>query len=243
MCGDTGARLLLACIALADTLEEEIEAAGVLGLLADWCVELVGVEAAGLLLADDHGELRVAAASGERARLLGLAEQEFGEGPALECYRDGTQVAAADLGRDGVRWPAFAVKALQCGYTATFAVPMRRQEEVIGAVSLFRAAPEPLTAWETALVQALADAATVGVLQRRARHRHELLSSQLQVALESRVLVEQAKGVLSERWGMGVDDAFTILRQHARTRRVRLSDLARAVLDHSVILDDPLRGP
>lgn len=236
MGGESGARLLAACVALADTLEEDGEAAGVPALLADRCVELVGVEAAGLLLADGAGQPRVAAASCERARLLGLAEQEFGAGPGLDCLRGGEPVEAPDLAADGGRWAAFAGKALECGYAAVFAVPMRRQEEVIGAVCLFRASPGPLTPDAAALARALADAATVGVLQRRARHRYELLSAQLQSALDSRVLVEQAKGLLAERWGMGVDEAFLILRRHARARRMRLADLAREVLSRSVDL-------
>lgn len=237
MCGEAGERLLAACVALADTLEEEAETAGVLELLARLCVELIGVEAAGLLLADDSGALRVAAASGERAaRLLGLAERNSSACPGLDCYRDGAPVTAPDLGRDGARWPAFAHHALRSGYPAIFALPLRRRQEVIGALTLFRTTPGPLPAHESALAQALADATTVGILQRRARHRHELLSAQLQSALHSRVLVEQAKGALAERWNIPADEAFTILRHHARTRRTRLADLARAVLDHTVDL-------
>jgi hypothetical protein len=235
----TGARLIEACVTLADTLEEDAgtgSSSRVSGLLVDWCVELVGVAAAGLLLTDERGEPRVAAASAEPARLLALTEQQCGQGPGLQCFRDGAEVTAADLRRDGAGWPAFAVAALRSGYTAAFAVPMRRQGEVIGAVTLLRGTPGPLTPTETALARSLADAATVGILQRRARHRHELLATQLQSALESRILVEQAKGVLAERWSMDVDEAFVILRGQARTRRVRLTELARAVLDHTVEL-------
>ncbi|HEY5837244.1 GAF and ANTAR domain-containing protein [Streptomyces sp.] len=237
MTGEAGARLLGACVALADTLEEEVEAAGVLELLTRLCVELVGVQAATLLLADDNGALQVAAASGEHAaRLLGPTERTSGECPGLDCYRDGAPVTAPDLGRNGVRWPVFAHHALHHGYAAAFALPLRRQEEVIGALTLFRTAPGPLSADASALAQALADATTVGVLQRRARHRHELLSAQLQSALRSRILVEQAKGALAERWNIPADDAFTILRHHARTRRTRLSDLAQGVIDRTVEL-------
>jgi GAF domain-containing protein len=238
--GEPGTRLLAACVALADTLEEDSRAGGVLESLAEWCVELVGVDAAGLLLADGSGPPVPDAASCDHARLLGLAEQEYGAGPGLDCLRRGTPVAAADLAGDGLRWAGFTAQALEYGYTAAFAVPMRRQEEVIGALCLFRATPGPLSRDAAVRARALADAATVGVLQRRARHRYELLSAQLQTALDSRVLVEQAKGLLAERWNMDVDDAFLILRRHARTRRMRLADLSRAVLTRAVDLSpDP----
>jgi GAF domain-containing protein len=243
VCGETGTRLLGACVELADTLGEEPGSAGILPLLADRCVELVGVEAAGLLVADDDGGLRVAAATCESAHLLTVAErddEDGGGGPARDCHRTGTPVTAPDLARDGARWPAYAIRALHSGYTAAFALPLRRQEEVIGAVTLFRTTPGPLPADRTALAQTLADAATVGVLQRRARQRNELLAAQLQFALDSRIVVEQAKGVLAERWGIGVDEAFTVLRAHARTGRVRLAEVARGVLDGTV---EPVRGP
>lgn len=230
-------------LALTDTLGEEDEPSCVMELLAERCVRLVDVAAAGLLLADRSGEVRMAAASDERARRLGLDEQRCGEGPGLECYRDGLPVTAAELAREAVRWPRFAERALESGYTAAFAVPLRRGEEVIGALSLFRTAPGPLPAADAELAQALADATTVGVLQARARQHQAVLAAQLQSALESRVLVEQAKGLLAERWQITVDDAFTLLRRHSRAHRQRLPDLARAILTHQLDTDSLRPGP
>lgn len=222
------AALGAAFVAVADTLEGD---GGVGDLLVGRCVGVLGVAAAGLLLVDAYGdgEPEVAAASDEAVRAL-VAK----DGPGRECHRAGAPVGAAELAGVVGRWPDFTEAALAAGYGAAFAVPMRWREETIGALTLFRTTPGPLPGGTAELAQALADVTTIGVLQRRARRQREQLADQLQLALESRVLVEQAKGLLAERWQVSVDAAFPALRRHARARRIRLSDLAQGLLDRTV---------
>ncbi|MEW2517771.1 GAF and ANTAR domain-containing protein [Actinacidiphila alni] len=230
-----GAELGAAFVAVADTLDGDRRAGAGDGRAGDVlvarCVAVLEVAAAGLLLADGaaDGTAEAVAASDETVRaLVGK------EGPGRECHRAGIPIGAGALERAAPRWPDFAAAARTAGYGAAFAVPMRWRDETIGALVLFRTESGPLPDGTAELAQALADVTTIGVLQRRARRQREQLADQLQTALESRVLVEQAKGLLAERWQVSVDAAFTALRRHARARRIRLSDLAQGLLDHTV---------
>jgi hypothetical protein len=234
--GPSGADLGAAFVAVADTLDADDggggdTAGGVGDVLVGRCVEVLDVAAAGLLLTDGAGagEPVAVAATDEAVRALVVKE-----GPGRECHRAGIPVGTSALHQAVSRWPDFAAGALAAGYGAAFAVPMRWREETIGALVLFRPASGPLPDGTAELAQALADVSTIGVLQRRARRQREQLADQLQTALESRVLVEQAKGLLAERWQVSVDAAFTALRRHARTRRMRLADLAQGLLDRTV---------
>lgn len=221
-------------VGLADTLDDAEEPEGALRRLAGRSVRLLGVAAAGVLLADERGQPRVVGASGEPARLLA------GAGPGAECCRTGREVHARELGRGGAGLPPDFVRgALRAGYRSVFAVPLRHGEEVVGALVLFRAAPGPLPADAAEPARSLADAAAIGVLQRRARRRHALRAAQLQTALDSRVPVEQAKGLLAERFHVSVDDAFALLRAHARSHRLRVADLAAGLLDGTATLPGP----
>ncbi|MEU4095014.1 GAF and ANTAR domain-containing protein [Streptomyces sp. NPDC026673] len=224
-------RLAQVFVELADTLDGDFDVGVFLGRLADRCVELLDVTAAGLMLDDGQGALRTAAGRGGAGELLGRQREE---GPCLDCYRASTVVTAPDLARCDDRWPRFAPLARDRGFQATYAVPLRRRAEVIGALNLFRGEPGEPPGGDVALAGAFADAAAIGILQERARSRQEVLADQLQAALESRVVLEQAKGVLAERWGVGVDEAFTALRRYARTHRVRLTELARGVVTGAV---------
>lgn len=221
-------------VELTDTLGDEGEPDAPLRRLAGRTVRLAGVAAAGLLLAEEGGDIRVVGASCEPARLLSAA------GPGPDCYHSGTAVAVADLDRPpDTLAPDFARRALASGYAAVFAVPVRHGKEVVGAVVLFRTAAGPLPPQSAAVARALADAAAIGVLQRRARRRHERRAAQLQSALDTRIPVEQVKGVLAERWHVSVDDAFALLRAYARAHRLRVSDLAVGILDGTVSLPPP----
>ncbi|WP_431959699.1 GAF and ANTAR domain-containing protein [Actinacidiphila sp. bgisy160] len=224
-------RLAEVFVELADTLDGDFDLVVFLERVADRCVELLDVTAAGLLLDDGRGRLRTAAGRGGAGELLGRQPEE---GPCLDCYRGSDVVTAPDLARCDDRWPSFAPLALERGFRATYAVPLRRRAEVIGALNLFRGVPGDPPGGDVALARAFADAAAVGILQERARQRREVLAAQLQAALDSRVVLEQAKGVLAERWGVGVDEAFTALRRYARTHRVRLAELAQGVVTGTV---------
>ena len=183
------------------------------------------------MLADPRGELRVAAASSEEAGLLELFQLQNDQGPCLECFRTGQPVTATDLAGPAPRWPRFAQAATQAGFATVEALPMRLRGQVIGALNLFRAEPGPLDPADLRIAQALADVATIGLLQERNVRRRETVAEQLQAALNSRVMIEQAKGKLAERLSIDMDRAFTMLRDYARNTNQHLTDVARDFVD------------
>jgi GAF domain-containing protein len=218
-----------AFVELADTLVDDFDVIEFLQRLAARCVELLDVSAAGLMLVNQRGQLQTAASSDERAWLLELLEIQYQEGPCLDCFRTRTAVppVALDAPASLERWPAFTPRARAYGFLSTYAIPLRLRETVIGALNLFTHTPRPeLGRGEVELAQALADAATIGILQQRTIQQGELLTGQLQSALTSRVRLEQAKGMLSERWGGSVDEAFEAMRSYARREQRTLSDVA-----------------
>jgi transcriptional regulator with GAF, ATPase, and Fis domain len=232
-----------ALIEAADTLVDDFDVIDFLHTLAERCVQLLDVDAAGLMLADQRGQLHATAASSENARLLELFELQGDAGPCLDAYRTGTAVVNADLQANQPRWPRFAEAAQLTGFLSVHALPLRLRSTVIGALNLFCAGPGALSDEDVRTGQALADVATIGILAQRNLHQAELLTSQLQQALNSRVTIEQAKGVLAERRQITVDAAFDVLRSHARSHNLRLSDLAKDVAQaqHSGPAADLLR--
>jgi transcriptional regulator with GAF, ATPase, and Fis domain len=225
-------------VELTDTMVAGFDVIGFLHVLTDRSVQLLDVAAAGLLLADPRGELRVVAASSEAARLLELFQLQNDQGPCLDCFRAGQPVHAGDLAAEARRWPRFAPAAQQAGFAAVQALPMRLRDQVIGALNLFRASPGAFDPAGIRIGQALADVATISLLHERSMRRSDTLNEQLQTALNSRVIIEQAKGKLAERLGLDMGQAFSLLRNHARARNLRLSDLAQAFIDGS----EPLTG-
>ncbi len=217
-------------IEMADTLVDDFDVLDFLHTLTERCVELLGVTAAGLMLTDGAGNLQVVAASSERTRLLELFQLQTDEGPCVDCFRTGAAVSVDDL-TTARRWPRFTTAASQAGFAAVHALPMKLRTEVIGALNLFETEPGALDQEKLRVGQALADIATVGLLQQRAIHARDVLTEQLQAALNSRVLIEQAKGLLAERLQIDVAQAFTILRSTARNHNRKLSDLAQALVD------------
>jgi transcriptional regulator with GAF, ATPase, and Fis domain len=227
-------------VELADTLVADFDVIDFLHTLATRSVELLGATAAGIMLADHRGELQVVASSTEEARLLELYELQNDEGPCLDCYRTGRPVAFDDLPAMQAAWPAFTPRLRQHGFRFAQALPMRLRTQTIGALNLFRTEPGPLTEANLGIGQAMADVATVGLLQVRAIAAREQLATQLQTALTSRVLLEQAKGMLAERTGLTMDQAFHLMRAYARSNNRRLSDVATHVI--SGTLDNALLG-
>jgi transcriptional regulator with GAF, ATPase, and Fis domain len=226
-------------VELTDTMVAGFDVIDFLHVLTDRSVLLLDVSAAGLLLADPRGELRVVAASSEAARLLELFQLQNDQGPCLDCYRSGQPVQAPDLDTAAARWPRFAPAALRAGFAAVQALPMRLREQVIGALNLFRAVPGAFDPADVRVGQALADVATISLLHERSMRHSDALNEQLQTALNSRVVIEQAKGKLAERLGLDMDQAFSLLRDSARNRNLRLSDLAQAFVDGSEALAGP----
>ena len=227
-------RLLAAVfVELADTLVTGFDVADFLHGLADRCVQLLGVDAAGLMLADQRGSLEVIASSSEQSRLVELFQLQNDQGPCLECYRSGRPVSEADLAAAGQRWPLFAPAAAGAGFGAVQALPMRLRDEVIGALNMFMRAPGRLDETGLLVGQALADVATIGLLHERNLRHQEVLAEQLQGALNSRIAIEQAKGVVAERLGLDMGQAFSLLRDQARAQNRRLAELASAVANGS----------
>jgi hypothetical protein len=202
-----------------------------LHLLTDRSVALLAASAAGVVLADPRGELRVAAASSEEAELLELFQLQNDQGPCLECFRTGRAVTATDLAGPAPQWPRFAEAAARAGFRSVEALPMRLRDQVIGALNLFRAEPGPLDAADLRIGQALADVATIGLLHERNVRRRETVAEQLQGALNSRVVIEQAKGKLAERLSIDMGRAFKMLRDYARNSNQHLTDVARDFVD------------
>ncbi len=215
---------------LAEGLVEDYDIVDLLDRLAAACVRLLGVSAAGLLLNDQQGHLAVVASSSEETRLLEIFQLQNDQGPCLECVRTGAAVVSADLDADRVRWPLFASFAIAAGFRSVVALPLRLREQTIGGLNLFDGRAVPVPEDDQRLAQALADVATIGILQQRSVHRSTMLAEHLQRALNSRVVIEQAKGVLAERNGVSMAAAFDSLRRYARDHNIKLTELAFAVV-------------
>lgn len=235
-------QLVATFVEVADTLVDDFDVIDLLHTLAERCVQLLDVEAAGIMLIDQRGQLHAAAASTENARLVELFELQSDAGPCVDCCRSGEAVVNADLEAEAERWPRFAEAARRSGFVAVHALPLRLRDTVIGALNLFSSARRVLNDDDARAGQALADVATIGILAQRGLHQAELLAAQLQGALTSRIVIEQAKGVLAERRAIDVDEAFELLRGYARRRNLRLSDVAREVAEGSATASELLQA-
>jgi transcriptional regulator with GAF, ATPase, and Fis domain len=238
-------RLSRVFVELADTLVSGFDVVEFLHRLTERCVELLDVGAAGVVLADERGALRVMASSDERAHTLELLEVQIQEGPCLDCFRTGKPVFNAPLQSEASPWPAFSREARAAEFRFAHALPLRLRDQVIGALNLFSDEASRLAETELVVGQALADVATIGLLQTRAMEQSRALAEQLQGALNSRVIIEQAKGMLAEHAGVDLDAAFRFLRGYARSRNEYLSDVARALVDDALPADavtSALRG-
>jgi GAF domain-containing protein len=218
-------------VELADTLVADFDVVELLSVLTDGCVDVLDIGAAGLMLAAPEGDLRVMASSSEATRVLELFELQSQEGPCLDCYRTGQPVVNQDLATVNGRWPRFAAEALAAGFHSVHALPMRLRGTVIGALNLFHIEPGEMRQADVAAAQAMADVATIGVLQHRAALEAQVLNEQLNHALNSRIVIEQAKGIIAEREGLNMDQAFSTLRNHARYHNLRLVDVAHDVIE------------
>lgn len=229
-------------VELADTLVDDFDVVDLLTRLASRCVEALDVEAAGIMLAGPDGHLRVMASSSETMRVLELFEVQAQEGPCLDSHGTGLAVVNQDLASVGVRWPRFAAEALAAGFRSVHALPMRLRGSVIGALNLFRTGTGVMIAADIEIAQAFADVATIAILQHRAKLEAQIINEQLSHALNSRVVIEQAKGMLAERLDLDMEQSFNALRNHARNHNLRLADLAESVIDGSVAASalDPL---
>lgn len=216
---------------LADTLVADYDVIDVLTGLTDRCVKVLDASAAGVMLAGADGDLRLVASSSDAMRVVELFELQAREGPCLDAFHTGERVSHERLTAGAGRWPRFATVAVQAGFHSVFALPMRLREVIIGALNLFSVEETPMRENDVVVARAFADLATISVLQQRAFADAQRLNEQLANALTSRVLIEQAKGVLFERAGIDMAEAFARLRAYARNHNLRLTDVAQAAID------------
>jgi GAF domain-containing protein len=227
-----------AFVGLADTLVDDYDIIELLDRLVSYSVELLAADAAGIMLADSQGNLRVVASSQEDAKVMELLQLQSEQGPCMECCRTGVPVSVPNLADAATRWPVFVAAVTQWGaYRSVHALPLRLRGEAIGAMNLFRGQPGALPDADLVVGQALADIATLGILSERAIRSSEVVTEQLQAALNSRVIIEQAKGVLAQRGNLTMAAAFDRLRRYARTHNARLSEVARQVVETDLAAD------
>lgn len=222
---------------LADTLVEDFDIIDSLTILAARCVEILDTAATGILLADSDGILRVIAASSEQARLLELFQLQNDEGPCMEAFATGQSVIDIELRSTSKRWPRFTPYAIDAGYESVYAIPLRLRGNIIGALNLLRVDNGPLDVGDVALAQALADIATITILQAAAATEARRREEQLQHALDSRIIIEQAKGMLAEHATIDMSSAFDRIRAHARNTNTKLTDVAAGIVSSQLHLN------
>jgi transcriptional regulator with GAF, ATPase, and Fis domain len=234
--------LARAFVRLADTLANEFDIVEFLQSLSADSVEIIGVEAASVMLADTRGGLRLVASSEERMRLLELFEIQCAQGPCLDAFGTGHAVQAS-AAESRQRWPVFAPRASEAGFRVLCAVPMRAHADIIGALNLFRGSDQSFSDADLEIARAMAQVATIALIQERAIRERSLLAEQMQAALRSRIVIEQAKGMLAEHLSTTVDQAFQLLNNYARNHNRRLTEVARDVVDRKIPHDALARRP
>lgn len=235
-------RLAVALVELADSLVADFDVVDLLTRLAGHCVDVLDVGAAGLMLVAPDGELRVMASSSEAMRVLELFELQAQEGPCLDCFRTGQAVANQDLSSADQRWPRFAAEAFQAGFRAVHALPMRLRGNTIGALNLFHVDVGQMREVDLSAAQALADVATIAILSHQAAREAQVVNEQLTHALNSRIVIEQAKGMIAERLGLDMEHAFETVRDHARNHNLKLVDVATAVISGDLLPNSMRHG-
>ncbi len=223
-------------VILADSMVAGYDVVDLLQTLVERCAVLFDAADAGIILANESGDLEVIASTSERSHLIELMQLRADEGPCVEAYATGKVVSVGALADVASRWPAFATRAGELGYASVHSMPLRLRTETIGALNLFRESPGELSPQDAAAAQAMADVATIGILQERAFREADLARSQLRHALESRVVIEQAKGVVAHTGNVDMDEAFRLIRAHARANGELLDSVARAVIERRLQL-------
>lgn len=229
-------QLLAAMVDAVDTLVDDFDLIDFLHTLCDRCNELLDVSAVGVMLADPNGGLQLIAASDEHTRLLELFALQADQGPCVECHREGTARFNISLKSpaETASFPLFAERARQAGFATSHALPMRLRRKAVGAMNLFDSREQELSDADARVAQALADVATIAILQHRTVVHANIERAQLRAALSSRIAIEQAKGILAERWQATLDEAFDALRHHARAHQQSLAQLCGQLIDGSI---------
>ncbi|MCU1404152.1 MAG: transcriptional regulator [Glaciihabitans sp.] len=223
-------QLLDAFATLADTLVAGYDVLELLQTLVENCRDLLDIDSAGILLANTHGELEVVASTSEANTLIEIMQLDADAGPCLDCFRTRAVVSLPDVSVDSARWAQFTATALAQGIHSVYAIPLRLRETTIGTLNLMRNTVGELNRYDIRAAQALADVATIGILQERTIRDASTVRDQLQRALSSRIVIEQAKGVVAETANLSMDAAFSLIRHYARTERMTLGTVAQRLV-------------
>ncbi|MDF2444658.1 MAG: hypothetical protein JWR01_2861 [Subtercola sp.] len=233
---DTSRETLLsaAFVKLADTLVDDFDIVDLLQTLVEECKRILNIEAAGLMLANQNEQLELVASTSEQAELVEIMQINAGAGPCVDAYTGGNPVAVADIAAERTRWPAFSAAALGQGFHAVYATPMKLRGRVIGTLNLLSTSIGELAERDASAARALADAATIAILQERLLRETTIVTEQLNHALESRIFIEQAKGAIAQTYSVSMDEAFQLLRDYARRNNLRLQVVAAGIADRSI---------
>lgn len=234
-------KLSAAFVALADTLVEDFDVLDLLLTLVEQCADILDTTAGGIMLVDPAGRLQLVASTSEESNLVEIMQLNAGAGPCVDCFTSGAPVTVGDIDASGSAWPAFRAEALKQGFRSVHATPMRLRGQVLGTMNLFDTEVGELNQKDIAVAKALADVATIGLLQERNIRQSGVVAEQLQYALNSRIVIEQAKGVLSEHAGLSMTDAFAALRRYARTKNLSLNFVAAEVVERRLDIGAGIR--
>lgn len=223
-----------AFVAIADTLTTDFDIVDMLHTLVEQCTLILDTSQGGLMLVDGRGELQLMTSTSQGADFVEVMQLNSAAGPCIECFTTGTAVSVPNINDTGDKWPDFTSGALQRGFLSAHATPMRLRGHVIGTMNLFSTKRGALSERDASLAQALTDVATIGILQQRVITETNMLAEQLHRALDSRVLIEQAKGMVAHSLNVSMDDAFTALRNYSRERSVSLRSVAEGISDRTI---------
>lgn len=231
-------RISAAFVAVADTLTTDFDAVELLHTLINDCVEILDMNAGGLMLADSTGELHLMTSTSEAAELVEIMQMAASSGPCIDCFNTGSAVAVSDITQETSRWPEFVRVALSQDYRSVLATPMKLRGNVIGTMNLFSFTVGEVSERDAAVAQALADVATIGILQERVIREGHIIEEQLHRALDSRIIIEQAKGVIASSLALTMDEAFALLRTYARDRNLTIRSVSGRVVDQELAVKD-----
>ena len=226
-----------AFVKVADTLTTDFDVVDLLHTLVEQCVEILGTDAGGLMLADSDGHLQLMTSTSESADLVEVMQLAAYAGPCIDCFATGTAVSVPDIEHSDDRWPAFQKAALEQGFRSIHATPMKLRDQVIGTMNLFGRTSTQMSARDAAVAQALADVATIGILQERLIREGHIVAEQLHTALDSRIIIEQAKGMIAHSLSVGMPDAFTVLRTYARNNNFTIRAVAEELSNRTLTVN------
>jgi GAF domain-containing protein len=234
-------RISAAFVAVADTLTTDFDVVDLLHTLVQDCVEILDMKAGGLMLADGDGELQLMTSTSEAAAFVEVMQLNAAAGPCIDCFKGGVAVSVSDVADQVAQWPEFVVAAQAQDFHSALATPMKLRGRVIGTMNLFGATAMEVNSRDAAVAQALADVATIAILQERLVREGHVIEEQLHLALDSRIMIEQAKGVIAQSLSLGMDDSFALLRKYSRDNNLTIRSVAKRVSDRELSVQEIAR--